>query len=79
LGKMCLPNTPLHHIYNWVSHNAIIQESHLCLFLCLFYFILQHVISTLELLGSAKIEEDSCDELYRERINHEHKNDLCWQ
>jgi hypothetical protein len=36
LGKRCLPNTPLHPVYKWVSHNAIIQESYLCLFLCLF-------------------------------------------
>jgi hypothetical protein len=54
---------PFIPVYKWISHNAIIQGSYLCLFFYLVDFILQHVISTLELLGSAKIEEDSCDEL----------------
>jgi hypothetical protein len=44
LGKRCLPNTPPHPVYKWVSHNAIIQESYFCLFLYLIYFILQQIL-----------------------------------
>jgi hypothetical protein len=75
IGEKVSPqHTP---VYKWVSHNAIMQVSHLCLFLCLIYFILQHVISTLELLGSAKIKEESCDELVHalETCRHAEESD----
>ena len=29
LGKRCLPNTPLHHVYKWVSHIAMELVDHL--------------------------------------------------
>jgi hypothetical protein len=38
LRKRCLPNTPLHHIYKWVSHVAMKTSESFGLFVCLFYF-----------------------------------------
>jgi hypothetical protein len=35
-GKGVSPTHPFTPVYKWVFYNAIIQESHLCLFLCLF-------------------------------------------
>ena len=46
LGKRCLPNTPLHHVYKWVSHVAMELMDHLCLSFVSFTLILQYVINT---------------------------------
>jgi hypothetical protein len=46
LGKRCLPNTPLQHVYKWDSHIAIKQEIHLLHSFVSLLSILQHVINT---------------------------------